>query len=52
LILLDHFADHSPGLFQKRLRVDPNIFDGILDQINEHPIFSSALLNFPLPFSL
>ncbi|KIK79634.1 hypothetical protein PAXRUDRAFT_40505, partial [Paxillus rubicundulus Ve08.2h10] len=48
LILLDHFADHCPGLFQKKLWVDPDIFDGILNQISDHPIFSSALLNYQL----
>ncbi|KIK92892.1 hypothetical protein PAXRUDRAFT_45160, partial [Paxillus rubicundulus Ve08.2h10] len=37
LILLDHFVDHCPGLFQKKSRVDPNIFDVILDQISDHP---------------
>ncbi|KIK72334.1 hypothetical protein PAXRUDRAFT_22106 [Paxillus rubicundulus Ve08.2h10] len=42
LILLDHFAEYRPGLFRKKLRVDPDIFDKILDQISDHPIFSSG----------
>ena len=38
LHLLQHFADHRPHLFRKKLRVDPEIFDCILEQIISHPI--------------
>ncbi|KIK79342.1 hypothetical protein PAXRUDRAFT_161509 [Paxillus rubicundulus Ve08.2h10] len=52
LILLDHFVDHRPGLFRKKLWVDPDIFDAILDQISDHPIFSSASHNCQLPIAI
>ncbi|KIK77970.1 hypothetical protein PAXRUDRAFT_775275 [Paxillus rubicundulus Ve08.2h10] len=42
LILLNHLAEHRPWLFCKKLQVDPDIFDRILDQISDHPIFSSG----------
>ncbi|KIK81314.1 hypothetical protein PAXRUDRAFT_156375 [Paxillus rubicundulus Ve08.2h10] len=51
-LILDHFVDHCPGLFQKKLWVDPDIFDAILDWINDHPIFSSALHNCQLPIAI
>jgi len=41
LPLLVHFADFRPHLFCKKLRVDPDVFDCILDQIGGHPIFVS-----------
>ncbi|KIO04350.1 hypothetical protein M404DRAFT_127669 [Pisolithus tinctorius Marx 270] len=41
LCLLEHFVDHWPHLFRKCLRVDPPIFDCILDQISGHTIFQS-----------
>ncbi|KIK73950.1 hypothetical protein PAXRUDRAFT_177062, partial [Paxillus rubicundulus Ve08.2h10] len=42
LHLLENFADHHPHFFCQRLRVNPKIFDDILDQISDHPIFSSG----------
>ncbi|KIK74134.1 hypothetical protein PAXRUDRAFT_151301 [Paxillus rubicundulus Ve08.2h10] len=42
LHLLEHFADHRPHLFRQRVRVNPEIFDDILDHISDHPIFSSG----------
>ena len=39
--LLVHFADFCPHLFHKKLRIDPDVFDCILDQIGGHPIFVS-----------
>ncbi|KIK80353.1 hypothetical protein PAXRUDRAFT_158909, partial [Paxillus rubicundulus Ve08.2h10] len=41
LQLLAHFADHHPELFQKKLHVHLFIFDDILDQISDHPIFQN-----------
>ncbi|KAF8834361.1 hypothetical protein BDN67DRAFT_985375 [Paxillus ammoniavirescens] len=41
LQLLAHFADHCLELFQKKLRVHPLIFNDILDQISDHPIFQN-----------
>ncbi|KIK79633.1 hypothetical protein PAXRUDRAFT_160828 [Paxillus rubicundulus Ve08.2h10] len=52
LILLDHFADHCPGLFRKKLQVDPDIFDAILAQISDHSIFSSASHNHQFPIAI
>jgi len=39
LPLLDHFSDYRPHLFHKKLRVDPQIFDHILEQISSSDIF-------------
>ncbi|KIN99221.1 hypothetical protein M404DRAFT_30648 [Pisolithus tinctorius Marx 270] len=52
LPLLDHFAIHRPLLFQKKLRVDPVIFDDILDQISDHYIFLNKLNNKQLPVAV
>ncbi|KIJ13924.1 hypothetical protein PAXINDRAFT_80094 [Paxillus involutus ATCC 200175] len=41
LPLLEHFADFRPHLFHKKLHVDPQVFDCILGQISNHPIFLS-----------
>ncbi|KIN98357.1 hypothetical protein M404DRAFT_157917 [Pisolithus tinctorius Marx 270] len=43
--LLDHFADHHPHLFLRCLRVWPEVFNRILDQISSHPIFHSSSEN-------
>ncbi|KIO05089.1 hypothetical protein M404DRAFT_102676, partial [Pisolithus tinctorius Marx 270] len=48
LCLLEHFTDHQPHLFRKCLRVDPPIFDCILDQISGHAIFQSNSENCQL----
>ncbi|KIO04663.1 hypothetical protein M404DRAFT_142786 [Pisolithus tinctorius Marx 270] len=45
LSLLDHFADHRPHLFLRRLRVWPEVFNHILNQISSHPIFHSSSEN-------
>ncbi|KIK12988.1 hypothetical protein PISMIDRAFT_119838 [Pisolithus microcarpus 441] len=52
LPLLDHFADHWPSLFRKKLHVNPAIFDKILDQISGHPVFQNQSNNKQLPISI
>ncbi|KIK18493.1 hypothetical protein PISMIDRAFT_109352 [Pisolithus microcarpus 441] len=52
LPLLDHFADHRPSLFWKKLCVNPAIFDKILDQISSHPVFQNQSNNKQLPISI
>ncbi|KIK74773.1 hypothetical protein PAXRUDRAFT_19548 [Paxillus rubicundulus Ve08.2h10] len=42
LHLLEHFANHHPHLFHQQVRVNPEIFDDILEHISDHPIFSSG----------
>ncbi|KIK12930.1 hypothetical protein PISMIDRAFT_18356 [Pisolithus microcarpus 441] len=41
LPLLSHFTEHCPSLFQKKLCVNPEVFDKILDQISGHPVFQN-----------
>lgn len=52
LPLLDHFADHRPHLFRKKLRVDPEIFDRILEQISGSDIFIPKGNQPQLPISI
>ncbi|KIJ10157.1 hypothetical protein PAXINDRAFT_86482 [Paxillus involutus ATCC 200175] len=53
LHLLENFADHRPHLFRQQLRVNSEIFDDILDQISDHPIFSSGgSQNHQLPIAI
>ncbi|KAF9220555.1 hypothetical protein BS17DRAFT_714286 [Gyrodon lividus] len=52
LHLLEHFADHCPHLFCQRVRVNPDIFDDILDQISDHPIFFNQSHNRQLPIAI
>ncbi|KIK13247.1 hypothetical protein PISMIDRAFT_47850, partial [Pisolithus microcarpus 441] len=52
LPLLDHFADHRPSSFRKKLRVNPAIFNKILDQISGHPVFQNQSNNKQLPISI
>jgi hypothetical protein len=52
LALLDDFADSRPHLFRKKLRVNPEIFDDILDQISGHHIFTNQSNNPQLPVAL
>ena len=49
LHLLEHFAKFRPHLFRKKLWVDPEIFDEILDRISDHLIFQSRSNNPQLP---
>lgn len=50
--LLDHFTIHRPHLFQKKLRVSPEIFDDILDEISNDPIFHNQSNNPQLPVAI
>ena len=52
LCLLNHFADHRPHLFLGHLRVWPEIFDRILDQISGHPIFHNDSDNRQAPVAI
>ncbi|KAG2742977.1 hypothetical protein P692DRAFT_20747942 [Suillus brevipes Sb2] len=50
--LLDHFTSHRPHLFQKKLRVSPEIFDNILNEISDDPIFHNQSNNPQLPVAI
>ncbi|KAG2338023.1 hypothetical protein BDR05DRAFT_856988, partial [Suillus weaverae] len=50
--LLDHFTIHRPHLFQKKLCVSPEIFDDILDEISDDPIFHNQSNNPQLPVTI
>ncbi|KIK15260.1 hypothetical protein PISMIDRAFT_81486, partial [Pisolithus microcarpus 441] len=50
--LLPHFADHRPELFCKKLHINPNTFDFILDQITDHLIFMNNSPNKQLLVAL
>lgn len=50
--LLEHFADFRPHLFRKKVHVDPDVFDCILDRISGDPIFQSRSNNPQLPVAL
>jgi len=52
LYLLEHFAEFRPHLFCKKLRVDPAVFNCILDHISDHPIFQSRSNNLQLPVAV
>jgi hypothetical protein len=52
LHLLVHFGEHRPHLFRQKLRVEPEIFDDILDLISDHPIFCNNSHNPQLPVSI
>jgi len=52
LHLLEYFADDCPHLFQKKVCIDPQIFDCILDEISDHPIFQSKSNNPQLPVAI
>jgi hypothetical protein len=52
LHMLVHHEEHRPHLFRQKLRVNPEIFDDILDQISGHPIFHNQSNNPQLPVSI
>jgi hypothetical protein len=52
LHMLIHHEKHRPYLFRQKLRVDPIIFDDILDQISDHQIFFNQSNNPQLPISI
>jgi hypothetical protein len=50
--LLHDFGHSRHHLFRKKLRVNPDIFDNILDQISDHPIFTNRSNNPQLPIAI
>jgi hypothetical protein len=50
--LLEHFAVFRPHLFQRKLHMDPPIFDHIINQIRKHEIFDSHGKNLQLLVSV
>ena len=52
LQLLHHFAEYRPAQFRKKLRVDPHIFDDILEEISDHTVFQNRSNNKQLPISI
>ncbi|KAG2752754.1 hypothetical protein P692DRAFT_20871076 [Suillus brevipes Sb2] len=50
--LLHNFGDSRPHLFRKKLHVNPDIFDDILDQISGHTIFTNRSNNTQLPIAV
>jgi len=52
LHLLHHAAEHHPVQFRQKLRVNPLIFDDILDQISDHTIFQNWSNNKQLPVAI
>ena len=52
LHLLNHFSDFRPHLFHKKVHVDREVFDCILDQISSNLIFDSGSNNLQLPVAI
>ncbi|KAG2055850.1 hypothetical protein BDR06DRAFT_853816, partial [Suillus hirtellus] len=52
LHMLVHHEEHWPHLFHQKLRINPEIFDDILNQISGHPIFCNQSNNPQLPVSI
>jgi hypothetical protein len=50
--LLHDFGNSRPHLFRKKLRVNLDIFDDILDQISRHAIFTNRSNNTQLPVAV
>lgn len=49
LHLLDHWRAHNPERFRRKLRVEPQTFDGLVSRIEDHPIFHNNSNNSQLP---
>ena len=49
LPLLIHFAEHRPDKFCKKLRIYPVVFNDILQEISDHPIFQNQSNNRQMP---
>ena len=49
LHLLDHWRAYSPERFRRRLRVEPETFDHLVNKIENHPIFHNNSNNRQLP---
>lgn len=52
LHLLEHYEEFRSQSFRQKVRVNPEIFDSILDQISDHPIFHSESHNSQLPVAI
>ena len=52
LPLLQYFAEDRVSLFRKKVRVDPPIFDDILDEISDHAVFQNQSNNKQFPISV
>jgi len=52
LPLLTHYAEHQPKKFCKKLRVYPVVFNDILGEISDHPIFQNWSNNRQIPISI
>jgi len=52
LYILHHCAEHRPDQFRKKLHVNLLIFDDILDEISNHPIFQNQSNNRQLPIAI
>jgi hypothetical protein len=52
LHLLDHWRVHSPERFCRKLRVEPQTFDSLVAQIEDHPVFHNNSNNSQLPIHI
>ncbi|KIK23127.1 hypothetical protein PISMIDRAFT_101106, partial [Pisolithus microcarpus 441] len=52
LHMLEHFTDFLPNSFCAKLHVTPKIFNCILDQITNHPIFQTWSNHSQLPVAI
>ena len=52
LPLLVHFAEHRPDKFCKKLHIYPVVFNDILQEISDHPIFQNWSNNRQMPISI
>ncbi|KIM57633.1 hypothetical protein SCLCIDRAFT_28722 [Scleroderma citrinum Foug A] len=52
LPLLQYFAEDCVSLFWKKVRVNPPIFDDILDEISDHAVFQNQSNNKQFPISV
>lgn len=50
--LLNDFAEDHVDLFRQKMRVNPAVFDAILDQISGHPVFQNNSNNHQLPIAI
>lgn len=52
LHLLPEWANLSPERFRRKLRVDPQVFDKLIERIQDHPIFQNNSNNSQLPVAV
>ena len=50
--LLQNFADFRLHLFHKKVCINPEIFNCILDEISTSPVFTSKSNNLQLPITI